>query len=173
MAVRYRVRLVVVVPPEFRSCNGRYPKCSRDVVGLCAVLAVAIASADASSEKGRGPRPVDLSSVTQNWDKLLPTDTRFVILEAFGGQAVRDDETGLVWEQSPHASVGSRDRSHTYPKPSAGAEFGELTARHRPRSLSLSYLPGQPEPPCSASQFRPVRTDLMATKIDAPRRRIL
>ncbi|OAI46763.1 hypothetical protein AYO43_01100 [Nitrospira sp. SCGC AG-212-E16] len=36
----------------------------------------------------------------QNWDKKLPSASRFTILSAFGGAAVRDDETGLVWEKT-------------------------------------------------------------------------
>src|SRR5688572_23848938 len=38
---------------------------------------------------------------TQNWDQILPTASRFVTLSSFGNAAVRDNETGLVWEQSP------------------------------------------------------------------------
>jgi hypothetical protein len=41
------------------------------------------------------------AGVMQNWDKALPSASRFVVLSAFGGAAVRDNETGLVWEQSP------------------------------------------------------------------------
>ena len=40
------------------------------------------------------------SSLMQNWDKKLPSASRFTILSAFGGAAVRDDETGLVWEKT-------------------------------------------------------------------------
>jgi hypothetical protein len=43
-----------------------------------------------------GSRPADLSGVTQNWDKKLPSDARFTILADFNYQAVRDNETGLV-----------------------------------------------------------------------------
>lgn len=43
----------------------------------------------------------DTQGLTQNWDKVLPAETRFVVLADFGGAAVRDNETGLVWEQAP------------------------------------------------------------------------
>ncbi len=43
----------------------------------------------------------DTQGLTQNWDKVLPADSRFVVLADFGGAAVRDNETGLVWEQAP------------------------------------------------------------------------
>jgi hypothetical protein len=36
----------------------------------------------------------------QNWSKKLPSDSRFTVLNAFGSAAVRDDETGLVWEKT-------------------------------------------------------------------------
>jgi hypothetical protein len=39
--------------------------------------------------------------LTQNWDKRLSSTTRFTILADFDGQAVRDNETGLVWEKAP------------------------------------------------------------------------
>ena len=41
-----------------------------------------------------------LSGVTQNWDKKMPSISRFTILSAFGGAVVRDNETGLVWEKT-------------------------------------------------------------------------
>ena len=51
-----------------------------------------------------GSSPTDLSGVTQNWDKKLPGDSRFTVLPDFNNQAVRDNETGLVWERSPETS---------------------------------------------------------------------
>jgi len=54
-----------------------------------------------------GTAPTDLSTVTQNWDKKLPDDARFTVLSDFNNQAVRDNETGLVWERSPSTSQAS------------------------------------------------------------------
>ena len=40
----------------------------------------------------------EASEPTPNWDKKLPSASRFIPLGDFGGAAVRDEETGLVWE---------------------------------------------------------------------------
>jgi hypothetical protein len=42
-----------------------------------------------------------LAGVTLNWDKNLPTASRFTVLTEFGGAALRDNNTGVVWEQAP------------------------------------------------------------------------
>jgi hypothetical protein len=49
--------------------------------------------------------PTDFQSLTQSWDKKLPSASRFTVLTDFGGAAVRDNETGLVWEQSPETKT--------------------------------------------------------------------
>ena len=41
---------------------------------------------------------IEASELTQNWDRKLPSASRFTALSDFGGAAVRDEETGLVWE---------------------------------------------------------------------------
>ncbi|TMQ31751.1 MAG: hypothetical protein E6K65_00240 [Nitrospirae bacterium] len=47
-----------------------------------------------------------LAGVTQNWDKVLPAAQRFTVLAAFNNAAVRDNETGLMWEKSITAGQG-------------------------------------------------------------------
>jgi hypothetical protein len=48
-----------------------------------------------------------LPGITQNWDKNLPSASRFTVLADFGGAAVQDNNTGLVWEQAP--DTGTRN----------------------------------------------------------------
>ena len=44
--------------------------------------------------------PPDKSKPNQSWDENLTGTARFTVLSAFGGAAVRDNNTGLVWEQT-------------------------------------------------------------------------
>jgi Protein of unknown function (DUF1566) len=56
------------------------------------------------------PPPVKedpFAGVTQNWDKNLPSASRFTVLADFDNQAVRDNNTGLVWEQAPDGTAGT------------------------------------------------------------------
>ena len=76
----------------------------------------------------------DLRGVTQNWDKALPANdpggpcpsssSRFTCV--LGGAAVRDNQTGLVWEQAPATS--SHSWIHTPGSPNLHARF-ECTVR--------------------------------------------
>ena len=55
-----------------------------------------------NSAQAAAPTTISNSNVsgTTSWDKNLSGDTRFTVLSAFGGAAVRDNNTGLVWEQA-------------------------------------------------------------------------
>jgi len=69
------------------------------LVGSCFTIGVGVSSAVAAPPSN--PNPITrVSERTQNWDKKLPAASRFTILSAFGDAAVRDDETGLVWEKT-------------------------------------------------------------------------
>ena len=43
----------------------------------------------------------DQHVVKSSWDIILPAAQRFEVLAAFGSEAVKDNETGLVWEKAP------------------------------------------------------------------------
>jgi hypothetical protein len=47
-----------------------------------------------------GPAAAASAPALHSWSQKLTTK-RFTVLKAFGGEAVLDKETGLVWEQSP------------------------------------------------------------------------
>lgn len=68
---------------------------------VSAVLGVLSASAAPSSKED------PFLSVTQNWDKNLSGSSRFTVLTAFNDEAVRDNETGIVWERSPQPVTAS------------------------------------------------------------------
>ena len=51
------------------------------------------------------------AGLPQNWDQKIPAATRFVVLTDFANAAVRDNETGLVWEQSPLTTLHPWDNS--------------------------------------------------------------
>lgn len=44
---------------------------------------------------------------TPSWDQQIPAATRFIVLSNWGGAAVLDRETGLVWEKTPNTATGT------------------------------------------------------------------
>ncbi|MDF0675908.1 MAG: DUF1566 domain-containing protein [Nitrospira sp.] len=70
------------------------------VMVLSAGLVIMTDSAGAATIDKSGNHPIQNS-----WDENLPSASRFTVLNAFGGAAVRDNNTGLVWEQAPDAGI--------------------------------------------------------------------
>jgi hypothetical protein len=97
----------------------------------------------------------------QRWDQQINPPTtvivpgapvRFKVLSAFGGAAVRDNETGLVWEQSPSTPRGSWfDASVACNQLTTGGRLGwrlptiqELASLVDPNAVRAPFLPGNP-----------------------------
>ena len=69
-----------------------------------AVVAFAMAALIAGLGTGRPEAQTTMRgphSQLPSWDQKLPAESRFVVLSDWGGAAVLDRETGLVWEKSP------------------------------------------------------------------------
>ena len=69
------------------------------LVGSWFTIGAGVSSGFAAPSSNPNPTTAG-SELTQNWDKKLPSASRFTTLSAFGDAAVRDDETGLVWEKT-------------------------------------------------------------------------
>ena len=68
---------------------------------ICGLLTAGCVSMGDPSTFAQSAGVIDLSGTSPNWDKALPAAQRFVLLASFNNDAVRDDNTGLVWEKSP------------------------------------------------------------------------
>ena len=69
------------------------------------VLALSVGLVLLAGERVVQAAPGDKSKPNQSWDENLPSASRFTVLNAFGGAAVRDNNTGLVWEQAPDSTA--------------------------------------------------------------------
>jgi hypothetical protein len=106
--------LVVVRPvkepqglDEIGTVQRRVPMKMRSVVWMTFLTVLLCFSMTAVVAAQPPPKAISdrLDEVSQNWDKVLPAVERFVVLPAFNNEAVRDNETGLVWERSPATST--------------------------------------------------------------------
>ena len=84
---------------------------------------------------------------TSRWDTNKPSASRFTVLAEFNGAAVRDNNTGLVWEQMPSMMMNwGSARFHCLNKPVGGTRgwrlpsVAELTSLMDP-SLVAPYVP--------------------------------
>lgn len=92
---------------------------------LVAITALSIeltAASGFAAPPNKGGSPA--SSATQNWDAVLPADQRFTVLPGFNNQAVRDNETGLVWERSPNGTATWEDAIRTCWMRQVGGRMG-------------------------------------------------
>lgn len=105
--------------------------------GLVLLTDSALAGKDDRGDKDHGSA-TDLSGVTQNWDKTLTGTARFTVLAAFGGAAVRDNNTGLVWEQAPSATQDSQLASAVHCI--NGVTVGDTKGWRLPSVVELSSL---------------------------------
>jgi hypothetical protein len=90
------------------------------ILGLIVLVMVAFATSPAQAQT-TAPGPY---YATPSWDQQLPASTRFIVLSNWGGAAVLDRETGLVWEQSP-------DGTNTYQWENAQSHCNDLTVGNR------------------------------------------
>jgi hypothetical protein len=84
---------------------------------------------------------------TSRWDTNKPSASRYTVLAEFNGAAVRDNNTGLVWEQMPSMTMSwASARFHCLNKPVGGTRgwrlpsVAELTSLMDP-SLVAPYVP--------------------------------
>jgi hypothetical protein len=89
----------------------------------------------------------DAGNYTTRWDANKPSASRFTVLAEFSGAAVRDNNTGLVWEQMPTMAMDwSSARNQCLNKPVGGTRgwrlpsVAELTSLVDP-SLVPPYVP--------------------------------
>jgi hypothetical protein len=68
-------------------------------LGLLLLVGITIVASNGHAGSAPGSNPTAHSS-EQNWGKKLPGASRFTVLSLFEDAAVRDDETGLVWEKT-------------------------------------------------------------------------
>ena len=82
--------------------------CNRSTLtlGLCILLgnSFALVCSALSAPPSNPNLTIDVSELPYSWDKQLPSASRFAVLSSFGDAAVRDNETGLVWEKTPEAT---------------------------------------------------------------------
>lgn len=67
---------------------------------------------------------IDLTGVTQSWEKNLPVEQRFVVLVVFNHDAVLDKTTGWVWEKSPATPTATSYRTYTCINKNVGGQMG-------------------------------------------------
>ena len=101
-----------ILPCHFRHLTSKEGLVIRTWIGRIVIVALTggfcLLEHGLRSTPAAAAPPVEEDShvgLANNWDKKLPSASRFTVLTDFGGAAVRDNETGLVWEQSPETKM--------------------------------------------------------------------
>lgn len=123
-------------------------------VGMVMLVGVMVLSAGVvlmtdNAEAAPPTKSGSSGSSAQNWDENLTGTARFTVLSTFGNAAVRDNNTGLVWEQAPDATTRAWGEATSYCIGKiVGGTSGwrlpsvvELNSMRDP-SLSAPYVPG-------------------------------
>ncbi|OQW34311.1 MAG: hypothetical protein A4E19_02295 [Nitrospira sp. SG-bin1] len=94
----------------------------------------------------------------ESWDDKIPNaNQRFKVLTGFGGAAVLDKETQLVWEKSPATSVHNwlTARIQCTGRTTGGRKGWRLPSVHEQASLIDPSLRPRPDPTAASSWRRP------------------
>jgi Protein of unknown function (DUF1566) len=105
------------------------------IVMVAAVLCIQL-GLDAGGIAAPPNKSGNTISPTQNWDTVLPADQRFTVLSAFNSEAVRDNETGLVWERTTTGrTTWAIARVHCLSRDVGGRKGRRLPSVHELASL--------------------------------------
>ena len=69
------------------------------ILGLAVLVGITVVTSNVHAGSASDSNRAAHSS-EQTWDRKLPSASRFTVLSTFEDAAVRDDETGLVWEKT-------------------------------------------------------------------------
>jgi hypothetical protein len=121
-------------------------------LAILALMMIGGAGAVVSS----APIKVIAPTPTQNWDQNLQSNSRFTALSAFGGAAVMDGNTGLVWEQAPDTTTRTWSVATSY---CANKTVGGGVGWRLPSVIELKSLqdPSLAEPLVPTSVFTGVQ----------------
>jgi len=116
----------------------------------------------AQNSGGQNSGVIDLRGVTQNWDKNLSSASRFTVLAAFNNQAVRDNNTGLVWEQAPDGTTQVWDFATRF---CANRNVGGTVGWRLPSAIELKSVqdPTLPAPFVPSSVFTGIHSAFYAS----------
>jgi len=123
---------------------------------LLASLPLMTSSAGAATTASANTKTT-VPTPTQNWDQNLPSSARFTVLSAFGGAAVLDNNTGLVWEQAPDANARTWSNATSY---CVNKTVGGAVGWRLPSVIELKSVqdPSLPEPLVPTSIFSGVQS---------------